>query len=134
MRAADKEVHLEVQTRGELPARGDPKRTSQIIAVLLDNAVRFAPPEGNITVVGRLHDRWVEASVTDTGPGMDPEHLLRVFDRFYRAEASRVRGEGGGTGLGLAIARDLARVQGGDLAAENAKGGGATFHLRLPRG
>ncbi|MDQ3430402.1 MAG: ATP-binding protein, partial [Actinomycetota bacterium] len=61
-----------------------------------------------------------------------PEHLSRVFDRFYRAEAARTRG--GGTGLGLAIARDLARAQGGDLTAENVEGQGATFRLRLPRG
>jgi signal transduction histidine kinase len=134
VRAADKEVHLEVQTPNALPARGDPKRTRQIIAVLLDNAVRFAPPEGYITVTGRLHDRWVEASVTDSGPGIAPEQLSRVFDRFYRAEASRTRGKGGGTGLGLAIAHNLARVQGGDLVAENANGKGATFRLHLPRG
>jgi signal transduction histidine kinase len=133
VRAADKEVHLEVQTPSELPARGDPKRTRQIIAVLLDNAVRFAPPAGNIVVSGRLHERWVEASVTDTGPGISPEHLPRLFDRFYRAKTSRSRGKSAGTGLGLAIARDLARAQGGDLGAESAKDEGATFRLRLPR-
>jgi signal transduction histidine kinase len=134
VRAADKEVHLEVQTPGALPARGDLKCTRQIIAVLLDNAVRFAPPEGRITVTGRLHDRWVEASVTDTGPGIAPEQLSRVFDRFYRAEASRTRGKGGGTGLGLAIAQDLAQIQGGNLVAENANDKGAAFRLHLPRG
>jgi signal transduction histidine kinase len=133
VRAADKEVHLEVQTPSELPARGDSKRARQIIAVLLDNAVRFAPPAGSIAVSGRLHERWVEASVTDTGPGISPEHLPRLFDRFYRAETSRIRGKSAGTGLGLAIARDLARAQGGDLEAESAKDGGATFCLRLPR-
>ena len=133
VRAADKEVHLEVQAPGELPARGDSKRTRQIIAVLLDNAVRFAPPAGSIAVSGRLHERWVEASVTDTGPGISPEHLPRIFDRFYRAETSRTRGKSAGTGLGLAIARDLARAQGGDLGAESAKDGGATFRLSLPR-
>src|SRR5918997_649351 len=109
-----------------------PKRTGQILAVLLENAVRFAPPGGSIAVSGRLQDRWVEASVRDTGPGISPEHLPRLFDRFYRAEASRTRGKGAGTGLGLAIARELARAQGGDLVAENAKEGGATFRLRLP--
>jgi signal transduction histidine kinase len=133
VRAAAKEIRLEVRVPGELPVRGDPKRTGQILAVLLENAVRFAPPGGSIAVSGRSHERWVEASVTDTGPGISPEHLPRVFDRFYRAEASRTRGTSGGTGLGLAIARDLARAQGGDLVAENAKGGGATFRLRLPR-
>jgi two-component system sensor histidine kinase BaeS len=95
--------------------------------------VRFVPPGGNIAVAGRLHDRWVEASVTDTGPGISLKHLPRLFDRFYRAETSRTRGKGGGIGLGLAIARDLARAQGGDLVAESANNVGATFRLRLSR-
>jgi signal transduction histidine kinase len=133
VRAAAKEIRLEVHVQGEFPARGDPKRTGQILAVLLENAVRFAPPGGSIAVSGRLQDRWVEASVRDTGPGISPEHLPRLFDRFYRAEASRTRGKGAGTGLGLAIARELARAQGGDLVAESTKDGGATFRLRLPR-
>ena len=77
-------------------------------------------------------DRWVEVSVADTGFGIAPEHLPRVFNRFYRADSSRSRA-GGGTGLGLAIARDLARAEGGDLTAENAKTGGAVFRLRLPK-
>ena len=133
VRAADKEVQLEVQTPSELLARGDPKRTGQIVAVLLENAVRFAPPGGSIVVSGKLQDRWAEASVTDTGPGISEEHLPRLFDRFYRAETSRTRGTSGGTGLGLAIARELARAQDGDLVAESVEGRGATFRLRLPR-
>lgn len=133
VRAADKEVHVEVQTPSELLTSGDFKRTRQIIAVLLDNAVRFVPPGGSITISGRLQDRWVEASVTDTGPGISPEHLPHLFDRFYRAEASRTRSTSGGTGLGLAIARELARAQDGDLVAESVEGRGATFRLRLPR-
>jgi signal transduction histidine kinase len=133
VRAAAKEIRLELLVSGELPVRGDPKRTEQILAVLLENAVRFAPPGGSIAVSGRVQDRWVEASVRDTGPGISPDHLPRVFDRFYRAETSRTRGKGAGTGLGLAIARELARAQDGDLVAESAKDGGATFCLRLPR-
>jgi signal transduction histidine kinase len=112
---------------------GDAKRTSQIIAVLLDNAVRFTPPEGTILVRGRPRERQAEVSVTDTGPGIAPEHLSRVFERFFRAESARSRGDaGGGTGLGLSIARDLARAQGGDITAEGTEGRGATFRLRLP--
>jgi two-component system sensor histidine kinase BaeS len=132
-RAAAKEVRLEVKVPGELPVRADPKRTGQILAVLLDNAVRFAPPGGSIDVYGRLLDGRTEAAVTDTGPGIPPEQLDRVFDRFYRAEASRSRGKGAGTGLGLAIARDLARAQGGDIVAESPKGGGGRIRLILPR-
>jgi signal transduction histidine kinase len=133
VQAAAKEIRLEVRVPGELPVRGDPNRTGQILSVLLENAVRFAPPGGSIAVSGRLQDRWVEASVRDTGPGISPQHLPRVFDRFYRVEASRTRGKGAGTGLGLAIARELARAQDGDLVAESAKDGGAIFRLRLPR-
>jgi two-component system sensor histidine kinase SenX3 len=73
--------------------------------------------------------------VTDTGPGILPESLDRIFERFYRADthsAARTRGPSGGTGLGLAIARDLARAQGGELVAENVPGGGARFALTLP--
>ena len=130
-RAAANGVRLEVKVPGELPVRADPERTGQILAVLLDNAVRFTPSGGSIDVSGRLLDGRTEATVTDTGPGILPEQLDRVFDRFYRAGASRKRGKG--TGLGLAIARDLARAQGGELVAENAKEGGATFRIRLPR-
>ena len=134
-RAAGKDVRLDVQAPDELAALGDAKRTEQIFTVLLDNAVRFTPSGGRVAVRGWLRSHWVEASVSDTGPGIAPEHRSRIFDRFYRAEAARTRGEaGGGTGLGLAIARDLARAQGGDLTAESVEGGGATFRLRLPQG
>jgi signal transduction histidine kinase len=132
--AAGEDVRLDVHTPDELPVRADPKRTGQILAALLDNAVRYTPPGGRIAVVGRIRDGWVEVSVTDTGPGIAPDQLPRIFDRFYRAEVARTRSEAGrGTGLGLAIARDLARAQGGNLVAENAKTGGATFRLSLPR-
>ncbi len=132
-RAAGEDVRLEVHTPDELPVRADPKRTGQILAVLLDNALRHTPSGGCITVVaGHAGDGWVEVSVADTGPGIAPENLSRIFDRFYRADASRTRGSGG-TGLGLSIASDLAHAQGGDLTAENAKGGGAVFRLKLPK-
>lgn len=134
VKAAGEGIQLDVQTPDELPVRGDPKRTGQILAVLLDNAVRYTPPGGRIAVKSRPLDGWTETSVTDTGPGIAPEQLPRVFDRFYRAETARTRSEaGGGTGLGLAIARELARAQGGDLVVENGKEGGAVVSLRLPR-
>ena len=130
-RAATEGVRLEVEVPDVLSARGDPNRTSQILAALLDNAVRYTPRAGTITVSGRLHDGLAEASVTDTGPGIPPEHLPLIFDRFYRAEEARTRA-GGGTGLGLSIARDLARAQDGELAVESVPARGASFTLRLP--
>jgi signal transduction histidine kinase len=137
-RAAAEGKHLEVEHSGKLPARGDAQRTGQILAALLDNALRFTPPEGTIIVEGNVTDKRIEATVADTGPGIPPDSLHRIFERFYRADthsAARTRGpSGGGTGLGLAIARDLARAQGGELVAENAEKGGARFTLTLPPG
>ena len=133
-RAADEGVHLEVEVSSELPACGDSERTGQILAALLDNAIRHTPKGGSVTVSGHTLDGWVVLSVKDTGSGIPSEHLPRIFDRFYRAEEARTR-NGGGTGLGLAIARDLARAQDGDLVAGNTPdGGGASFTLKLPIG
>ena len=132
-RANARNVRLDVRSPGVLPTRGDPERTAQILAALLDNALRFTPPGVGVEVSARAQDGRACATVIDTGPGIAPEHLPRVFDRFYRAEASRTRSEaGGGTGLGLSIARELARAQGGELTADNAPGGGARFTLSLP--
>lgn len=133
-RAAAEDKRLEVRHSGKLPARGDAARTGQILAALLDNALRFTPPGGLVIVDGRTRDKRIEATVTDTGPGIPAEHLPHIFERFYRADeqsAARTR-SGGGTGLGLAIARDLARAQGGGLTAENTPDHGASFTLTLP--
>ena len=132
-RASGEGIRLEVEAAGDLPTRGDPARTAQILAALLDNAVRFTPKGGCIFVSGRRDGSTVVATVEDTGEGIPEAHLPRIFDRFYRADEARTRGpHGGGTGLGLAIARDLARAQGGELIASNAPGGGARFTLSLP--
>ena len=137
-RASAERKNLQVHHSGKLPARGDASRTDQSLAALLDNALRFTPPGGTITVEGRITNKQVEVTVTDTGPGVAPESLDLIFERFYRADthsAARSRGpSGGGTGLGLAIARDLVRAQGGELSAENVEGGGARFTLSLPTG
>ncbi len=124
-------VHLEIKVPESLPARGDPDKTAQILTALLDNAVRHTPEGGTVTISGRRLDSGVETTVADTGPGIPAGYLERIFDRFYRTDESRARA-GGGTGLGLSIARDLARLQGGGLVAENAAGRGAVFRLRLP--
>jgi signal transduction histidine kinase len=124
-------IRVEVLAPEELAARGDPARTEQILTALLDNALRHTPEGGKITVTARRSDGRVETVVEDSGPGIAPEHLPRVFERFYRADAARQR-DGGGTGLGLAIARDLARAQRGGLQAGNSETGGAAFVLELP--
>ena len=133
VRSAREGVRMEVRAPDELMATGDPARTGQILAALLDNALRFTPSGGSVEINAYRQDGAVEATVADSGPGIPAEHLPRIFDRFYRAESARTR-EGGGTGIGLAIARGLARVQDGDLEAVNAKDGGAVFRLKLPAG
>jgi signal transduction histidine kinase len=131
VRAVHEGVRLEVRVPEELLATGDPAKTGQILAALLDNALRYTPSGGSIEVNARRQDGMIEATVADTGPGILPEHLPRVFDRFYRAESARTR-KGGGTGIGLAIARGLAHAQDGELDAVTAGDGGAMFRLKLP--
>ncbi|MGH3088801.1 MAG: sensor histidine kinase [Rubrobacteraceae bacterium] len=132
-RASSSDIQLKAPASGKLRAVGDRERTEQILAILLDNAIRHTPAGGAVTVAGRERGGFVEAVVEDSGPGVPPEQLPRIFERFYRSDTSRSR-ESGGTGLGLAIARDLARAQKGDLEAGNAPDGGATFNLELPAG
>ncbi len=131
-RAAAKKITLDAQASDRLEARGDAELTGQVLAALIDNALRHTPSEGRVTVTGSRDSRRVEVVVSDTGPGIASEHLPRIFERFYRAEAARTR-EGGGTGLGLSIARDLAEAQEGKLTVESAEGKGAHFYLELPR-
>lgn len=103
---------------------GVPSRLERAIANLLDNAVKWSPPDGAVEVT--LSDG--ELQVRDHGPGIDPADLPRVFDRFYRAPAARGVP---GSGLGLAIVRQVVDEHGGTVSVENARGGGARFRLRL---
>jgi two-component system sensor histidine kinase MtrB len=101
----------------------DPRRLERIVANLVDNAFEH----GGTSVTVRVADDGVE--VSDDGPGIPPEHLPHLFERFYKADESR---SGGGTGLGLAIARENALLLGGDLEVESELGAGSRFTLRLP--
>ena len=132
-RASSRTLRLEIEEPpGGLVARGDPARTDQVLGVLLDNALAHTPQRSGVTVVAHARDDVAEVVVRDNGAGIPPEHLHRIFERFYRVDKARSRASGG-TGLGLSIARDLARAQGGELGVENAEGGGAAFRLSLPR-
>jgi signal transduction histidine kinase len=115
-----------------VPVRADRERLHQVLFNLLDNAYRFTPRGGVIRVRAAHRDGWCEISVEDTGPGIPPEHLPLVFERFYRVDPSRARGGGGGTGIGLAIARSVIEAHGGRIWAENREDGGARFKFLLP--
>lgn len=124
----DQGVALSVDT-GSLPVWGDPDRLTQLILNLLGNALSHTASGGRVEVSGRITGEEVELSVRDTGRGIDPADLPRIFDRFYRADPSIP----GGSGIGLTIARAIAREHGGDLTAHSeGRGTGASFVLRLP--
>lgn len=107
------------------------KRIRQVMAILLDNAVKYTHPGGAITVGCRKEGSRAEFSVQDTGIGMEAEHLDRIFERFYRVDPSRTR-DIGGNGMGLAIARQIVSQHGGTLQVDSAPGQGSTFVVSLP--
>lgn len=129
---SDRGVEVSSDVPVGLPAiEADRERIHQVLFNLLDNAVRFTPGGGSVTVTADRHDGWVEVRVADTGVGISPEHLPRLFERFYRADPARSREEGG-TGIGLAIARSVVEAHGGHITAESAPGAGSVFRFDLP--
>ena len=112
------------------PVEADPERLEQVVRNLLDNAIRYSPPGGTITVEIKTDNGQVELAVRDEGPGIAPPALEHVFERFYRNPAAS-HAEGG-SGLGLAICREIAEAHGGGMSATSAVGQGSTFRLRLP--
>ncbi len=116
----------------ELPAVwGDPERVHQVLFNLLDNAVRFTPEGGEVVISASGHNGSCAVEVSDNGPGIAPEHLPRLFERFYRVDTARSRDDGG-TGIGLAIARSVVEAHGGRIWARSAPGRGSVFTFELP--
>lgn len=127
---SERDVAIVIAPAGELWALGDRDRTRQVLLNLVTNAVRYT--EGGCITFGFHREAgMVGVSVSDTGSGIAPEHLDRIFDRFYRAERSRSR-RYGGAGLGLTIARLLAELQGGHISVGSRVGVGSTFTVWLP--
>jgi two-component system phosphate regulon sensor histidine kinase PhoR len=114
---------------GEVEA--DPQAVRQVLANILENAARYTPAGGSVTVRSRLRDGAVVIEVADTGPGIPNEHLPRIFERFYRVDTARSR-ELGGTGLGLAIVKHLVEAHGGRVEAESRVGDGTTIRVSFP--
>jgi histidine kinase len=115
-----------------LPAiDADAERVHQVLFNLVDNAVRFTPEGGRVTVAAGSVNGSIEIRVIDTGVGIGREHLPRLFERFYRVDPGRSRDDGG-TGIGLAIARSVVEAHGGHIRAESQPGRGSTFAFDLP--
>ena len=111
--------------------QADPDAVRQILTNLLDNALRHTPDGGQVRVTSRLRDGEIGLGVSDTGAGIPGDHLPRIFERFYRADAARSRGEGG-TGLGLAIVKHLVEAHDGRVEAESELGQGTTITCWFP--
>lgn len=118
-------------TLPELLLEGDAARIEQVFSNLIDNAIKYGKPGGQIVVGGGRNLGRAEIFVRDDGPGIPAEALMRVFERFYRVDKGRSR-EQGGTGLGLAIVKHLVQAHGGRAWAESGEGAGATFWFTLP--
>jgi two-component system sensor histidine kinase KdpD len=125
-----RERTLRVDADATVEVEIDPKLTSAALAHLLENAAQYSPPGGPVTVVAKAGREGLELSVTDSGPGLDPEEKDRLFERFYRGRAARHASFG--SGMGLAITRGLLEAAGGRVSAENVPGGGARFSILVP--
>lgn len=132
-RAAAKGVRVQTTVAGDVPrVEADPARIDQVVRNLLENAIRHTPAGGTVSVSVAPYGGNVHLEVSDTGPGIPPEHIPNVFERFYRADPSRSRATGG-AGLGLAIVQQLVDAHGGSVAVANVPGAGACFTVSLPR-
>ncbi|HEU0172990.1 MAG TPA: ATP-binding protein [Blastocatellia bacterium] len=131
-RAAKHGVSLHNQVAEDFYVDADRRRLDQILINLVDNAIKFNHPGGAVNVVAVDSDGSQTIKVSDTGPGIPPEHLPRVFERFYRVDKARSR-EAGGTGLGLAIVKHLALAHGGEAYVASEVGTGSEFAIKLPQ-
>ena len=127
--AIAEEKHLTIRSRGEGQVFADPILFGRAVSNLVDNAVRFAPDGGEITLSISANADGTEISVTDNGCGIPREHLARVFDRFYRVDPSRSTE---GTGLGLALVKSIAELHGGSVAITSERERGTTVRIHFP--
>jgi signal transduction histidine kinase len=129
--ADDRGVTLERKVAPDVIVRGDEQQIGLLVKNLVDNAIRYTPPEGSVNVRVFLHDREAVLEVEDTGAGIPLNAQSRVFERFFRVDEDRARGSGG-TGLGLSIVKHVAEMHGGHVSLQSELGEGSTFRVRFP--
>jgi two-component system sensor histidine kinase VicK len=129
--AATRHIDLEVAGAAGETALCDERRLTQVLRALLDNAIKFSPDGGRVTIEVKGRRKSVSISVKDAGPGIPAAELPRIFQRFYRGTGGR--GAKAGTGLGLSIAREMAELMGGGLTVRSRPGEGSAFTVQVPR-
>lgn len=128
-RAAEAGVTVKYDPPGFPDLIGDGDRLAQVFTNLLDNAIKYSGAGGQVRVWGETAEAWVTAHIDDSGPGIPPEELSRIFERFYQLDKAR---SGRGAGLGLAITHEIVRGHDGHLVAQSSPGKGSRFSVQLP--
>ena len=126
-----KNIPIQVRCEETLRAKVNVPLLEQALVNLVDNAVKYSEPGKPVTVEASLRNGSLVIQVRDEGPGIEREHLPRIFERFYRVDKGRSR-EMGGTGLGLSIVKHIAQAHGGSVAVQSEPGKGSLFTLTLP--
>ncbi len=134
LRAHDKGITLCAKCEKLPDIMGDHDRLLQVFSNLIDNAITYTPPGGQVAVRGIARDRGVIVQVSDTGKGIPASDLSRIFERFYQVDKARARGSLQGAGLGLTISKEIVEAHGGSIRVESEEGHGTTFTVWLPRG
>jgi signal transduction histidine kinase len=129
--AVSKQIKLHLNTLGSLITVGDPQRLSQLLYILLDNAIKYTPQGGEVKLSLSIVGQQLCISVQDTGIGIRPEDYQRIFERFYRSDKSRSR-QMGGHGLGLSIAKWIVDTHKGTIKVSSELGKGSTFMIHIP--
>jgi signal transduction histidine kinase len=127
--AEQKRIRVVLDIPGPAPMQGDPVRIGQALSNLVDNALKYTPEGGTVTLSTGATADLVTVTITDTGPGVPAEEQDAVWRRLYRGDASRSQR---GLGLGLTLVRAVAEAHGGSAAVSDAPGGGARFQMRFP--
>ncbi len=128
--AEDKKVKLVTMCDSDLHAKMNASLIEQAIINLIDNAIKYSPSESTVRITGECQNREAVISVNDEGRGIEPKHLSRIFERFYRTDKARSRTMGG-TGLGLSIVKHIAEAHGGRVSVDSLPNQGSTFRIHL---
>src|SRR5215468_5457630 len=129
--AEEKHIHLDCNGSERVEVEADPARLKQVVVNLLDNAIKYTPEKGKVSVSVTKQDSRAVLEIADTGLGISPDDLPHIFDRFYRADKARSR-QLGGTGLGLSIVRSICLAHNGQVRVASTEGQGSVFHVELP--